>query len=115
MRFVFAEMQRQGITYVEMAERSGISRETLTAWRVRYTPDLTSLEAVLGVLGIQFCNLLEPVPRKAEEEEVVERIRQRVKDAQDTSIALTREENFRRSQVSIFDVLNTSKRGEQRA
>jgi transcriptional regulator with XRE-family HTH domain len=54
VRLLFAGMIEQNITYVQMAERSGISRETLTAWRVRYTPDLISLEAVLGVLGLRF-------------------------------------------------------------
>lgn len=51
VKFVFAEMRRQGITYCKMAERSGLARETLTAWRTRNRPDLESLEAVLGVLG----------------------------------------------------------------
>jgi hypothetical protein len=31
-----------------------VSRETLTTWRVRHMPDLVSLEAVLGVLGLRF-------------------------------------------------------------
>ena len=51
VRFVFYEMRRQKVTYVEQAERSGLSRETLTAWRKRSKPDLESLEAALGVLG----------------------------------------------------------------
>lgn len=50
---IFAEMRRQGVTYVELGERSGLARETLTAWRVRNIPDLTSLEAVLGALGLK--------------------------------------------------------------
>lgn len=52
VRKVFCAMYEHRITYVEMAERSGLSRETLTAWRVRNAPDLSSLEAALGV-----CNL----------------------------------------------------------
>lgn len=51
VRFVFFEMRRQKVTYGEQAERSGLSRETLTAWRKRSKPDLESLEAALGVLG----------------------------------------------------------------
>jgi len=46
-------MCRQAITYVEFGERSGLARETLTAWRVRNNPDLTSLEAALGALGLK--------------------------------------------------------------
>jgi hypothetical protein len=67
-RLVFAEMQRQGITYVDMADKSGISRETLTAWRVRNVPDLTSLEACFGVLRLRLApidtegNIYEPQP-----------------------------------------------------
>lgn len=58
VRFVFHEMRRQEITYGEQADRSGLSRETLTAWRKRSKPDLESLEAVLGVLGYG----LMPIP-----------------------------------------------------
>jgi len=53
VQLIFAAMREQRVTYYAMAERSGISRETLTTWRVRYTPDLSSLEAVLGVLGLR--------------------------------------------------------------
>lgn len=62
VRFVFAEMRRQGITYVEMSQRSGLARETLNAWRVRNRPDLESLEAVLGVLGYDLGPLLRDEP-----------------------------------------------------
>lgn len=51
VRFIFHEMRRQQVTYYEQSERSGLSRETLTAWRKRSKPDLESLEAALGVLG----------------------------------------------------------------
>jgi hypothetical protein len=44
-------MQEQGLTYVELSQRSGICRETTVAWRLRNKPDLASLEAVLGALG----------------------------------------------------------------
>lgn len=51
VRFLFHEMRRQRMTYGEQSERSGLSRETLTAWRKRSKPDLESLEAALGALG----------------------------------------------------------------
>ncbi|WP_146207968.1 hypothetical protein [Azospirillum sp. TSH64] len=62
MRFIFAEMRRQGVTYVEMSEKSGLARETLTAWRTRNKPDLESLEAALGVLGFDLGPLLRGAP-----------------------------------------------------
>ncbi|PWC26392.1 hypothetical protein CR165_23445 [Pseudoroseomonas aestuarii] len=46
-------MHEKRVTYVQAAHRSGLSRESLTAWRVRNIPDVTSLEAVLGVLGLR--------------------------------------------------------------
>jgi hypothetical protein len=52
VKIVFAGMIEQGVTYVEMAELAGFSRESLTAWRVRYTPDFKNIKAALGVLGL---------------------------------------------------------------
>lgn len=60
VKFIFAEMRRQGVTYYKMAERSGLARETLTAWRTRNRPDLESLEAVLGVLGYHVSPVRDP-------------------------------------------------------
>lgn len=61
VKLAFAEMQRQGFTYDEMEERSGVLRPTLKAWRYKNAPSLTNIEAVLGVLGFDFV----PVPRAA--------------------------------------------------
>jgi DNA-binding phage protein len=52
VRLVFAGMIEQRISYVEMAELAGLSRESLTAWRVRYTPDFNNIRSALGVLGL---------------------------------------------------------------
>ncbi len=59
VKLVFAEMQRQGFTYDEMAWVSGVQRAALKAWRVKNYPSLNSLEAVFGALGYDFV----PVPR----------------------------------------------------
>lgn len=59
VKLVFAEMARQGFTYDAVEERSGVLRPTIKAWRHRNAPSLTSMEAVLGVLGFDFV----PIPR----------------------------------------------------
>lgn len=61
VKLAFAEMARQGFTYDEMEERSGVLRPTLKAWRYKNAPSLTNIEAVFGVLGFDFV----PVPRAA--------------------------------------------------
>ena len=52
VRALFAEMHKQQVTMIEMAERSGVSRETLESWRSKRVPDLVNLEACLNVLGL---------------------------------------------------------------
>lgn len=58
-RLVFSEINRQGFTYDEVEEGSGVLRSTLKAWRVKNRPGLETLEAVFGFLGWDFL----PVPR----------------------------------------------------
>lgn len=58
VRLVFAEMQRQGITYDEAEWGSGVLRTTIKAWRTKTRPGLETIEAVLGLLGWT----LTPVP-----------------------------------------------------
>lgn len=53
-RLVFAEMRRQGRTYDEVQESSGVLRATMKAWRRKNKPGLESLEAVLNSLGWNF-------------------------------------------------------------
>jgi transcriptional regulator with XRE-family HTH domain len=50
-KVVFAEMQRQGVTYDELEHRSGVLRSTFKAWRTNNKPGLDTLEAALGALG----------------------------------------------------------------
>lgn len=60
VKLVFAEMQRQGFTYDELAWQSGVLRPTLKAWRLKNAPSLQNIEAALGVLGFDFV----PIPRE---------------------------------------------------
>jgi hypothetical protein len=56
---VFAEMQRQAVTYDELEFRSGVLRSTFKAWRTNNRPGLDTIEAALGALGWHVL----PVPR----------------------------------------------------
>lgn len=58
-RLVFAEMQKQGVTYDELEWRSGVLRCTIKAWRAENKPGLETIEACLGALGWA----LVPVPQ----------------------------------------------------
>lgn len=60
VRLVFSEMRRQGLTYDEVEERSGVLRTTVKAWRHKNKPSLESIEAVMGFLGWDFV----PIPRE---------------------------------------------------
>ena len=51
VKLVFAEMARQKLRYLDVAERSGVQHATLKAWRKKNKAGLESLEAVLGTLG----------------------------------------------------------------
>lgn len=61
-KVVFAEMQRQRVTYDELEHRSGVLRSTFKAWRTNNKPGLDTLEAALGALGWS----LLPVPNVSE-------------------------------------------------
>ena len=71
-KLVFAEMQKQGVTYAELEHRSGVLISTFKAWRTDNAPGLATIEAALGALGWA----LVPVPR-------MERIPERIRDALD--------------------------------
>ena len=42
---------REQATYVLLAERSGVHRETISAWARYNNPRVNDLDAVLGVMG----------------------------------------------------------------
>lgn len=58
-KLIFAEMNRQGVTYAELEHRSNVLTSTFKAWRTDNAPGLTTIEATLGALGWT----LVPVPK----------------------------------------------------
>jgi hypothetical protein len=46
VKFVFTQMKRQQVGLSDMEERSGVTRETISAWRTRNSPNLANIEAV---------------------------------------------------------------------
>ena len=58
VKVIFAEMQRQAVTYDELEFRSGVLKSTFKAWRTNNRPGLETVEAALGSLGWAFL----PVP-----------------------------------------------------
>jgi hypothetical protein len=95
VRFIFAEMRRQSITYVQMADRSGLSRESITAWRVRNVPDVSSIEAALGVLGFRLADMVETTPKSAEERAEERLVRERIAAAQEPGSPQQQREAYR--------------------
>lgn len=57
-RLVFAEMQRQRVTYETLEWNAGVLVETFKSWRKGVKPGLAAIQAALGALGWE----LEPVP-----------------------------------------------------
>ena len=50
---LFTEMARQQIGIIDMAERSGVNKNTLKDWRTRTMPRVADLVACFNVLGIR--------------------------------------------------------------
>lgn len=48
---LFEEMNEQQVGVLDMADRSGVNKNTITGWRFRAAPDLINLEACYSVLG----------------------------------------------------------------
>lgn len=53
VRYLFTEMNYQQIGLLDMAERSGVNKNTLKDWRTRTVPTVDNLEACLTVLGCE--------------------------------------------------------------
>ena len=53
VRKLFAEMNRQQIGVLDMAQKSGVNKNTLKDWRTRTVPSVDNLSACLGVLGLE--------------------------------------------------------------
>jgi len=52
VRALIEEMNAQRVTLTEMAERSGVSRATISEWRYRSAPCVETLVACFNVLGL---------------------------------------------------------------
>lgn len=46
-------MHEQRCTVLDMSERAGMTRTTITKWKTRFNPQLSMLEACLNVLGYE--------------------------------------------------------------
>lgn len=53
VRRLYAAMNHQQIGVTDMAERTGISRNTFKGWRTRHCPRVAELEACYNVLGMK--------------------------------------------------------------
>ena len=61
VRRLYGEMNAQMTTVGEVAQRSGLSSDTLLKWRGRHVPTLQNFEAALNALDLE----LRIVPRAA--------------------------------------------------
>lgn len=53
VRQLFEEMHRQQCGVLDMAERSGVNKNTLKDWRTRTMPRVADLNACFNVLGLE--------------------------------------------------------------
>lgn len=53
VRRLFAEMNQQQLGVLDLAERSGVNKNTLKDWRTRTVPSVDNLDACLTVLGLR--------------------------------------------------------------
>lgn len=55
VRRLFVEMNRQQIGLLDMAERSGVNKNTICDWKRRTSPQVHNLMACYNVLGLKLC------------------------------------------------------------
>lgn len=53
VRHMFEEMNRQQIGLLDLAERSGVNRNTIKDWKGRSIPQVHNLAACFTVLGME--------------------------------------------------------------
>ncbi len=53
VRRLFAEMNAQQIGLLDMAERSGVNKNTFKDWRTRTVPTVDNIDACFNVLGLE--------------------------------------------------------------
>jgi transcriptional regulator with XRE-family HTH domain len=51
LKFLFAQMEADGVSQEELARRTGISASTIRGWKTRSTPRLMDMEAALNAVG----------------------------------------------------------------
>lgn len=53
VRRMFEEMNRQQIGMLDLAERSGVNKNTIKDWKDRSAPQVQNLAACFNVLGLE--------------------------------------------------------------
>ena len=53
VRRLFEEMNKQQIGVLDMADRSGVNKNTLGGWKKRAIPNLINIDACYNVLGLR--------------------------------------------------------------
>ena len=52
VRVLFVEMNEQQVGIIDLAERSGVNKNTISGWRKKSIPHVENLAACLTVLGM---------------------------------------------------------------
>ncbi|QIG67446.1 hypothetical protein EVB39_117 [Rhizobium phage RHph_TM3_3_9] len=52
VRLLFEKMNHEQIGVLDMAERSGVNKNTLKDWRTRTAPTVDNIEACFNVVGL---------------------------------------------------------------
>lgn len=53
VRILFKEMNHQQIGVLDMSERSGVNKNTISGWRKKSVPNIINLSACFSVLKIE--------------------------------------------------------------
>ena len=53
VRKLFEEMNKQQIGVVDLAERCGVNKNTISGWRKKSIPNIINIEACFSVLGME--------------------------------------------------------------
>ena len=53
VRRLFEEMNKEQIGVVDISERSGVNKNTISGWRKKSIPSIINIEACFSVLGME--------------------------------------------------------------
>lgn len=53
VRRIFEEIDNQQVAMQDLADRAGVNRVTISAWKRRNNPSLANIQAVANVLGLE--------------------------------------------------------------